>query len=361
MPHTQEHSYRAGMPTSTAAGIAATHPTSRRGPSTLAEVAQRAGVSLSTASKALNGRDGVSPATRERVRTAAQALGFSPSTVARSLATGRTNAVGLITHDLVGRFSIPLLMGVENAFGLNEVTVLLADARGDAIRERYHLSAMLERRVDGLVVVGARPDPRPSLGRDLPMPVVYAYAPSEDPTDCSIIADNVSAGRMAAEHLITQGRSRIGIIQGDISYGASTERVTGALAVLEAAGLEAATGTPLYGEWSEAWGRSATRMLLTRDSSVDAIICGNDQIARGALDALRDLGVRVPEEVAVIGHDNWYPLVEGCRPSLTTIDMNLETIGQLAARRLREAVDGHPRHGSELVQGRLVVAGSTIA
>ena len=332
----------------------------RRRPTTLADVAQRARVSLSTASKALNGRDGVSPSTRERVSAAANELGFAPSTIARSLATGRTNAVGLITHDLVGRFSIPLLMGVENAFGVNEVSVMLCDARGDEIRERYLIGAMLERRVDGLVVVGARPDPRPSLGTKLPVPVVYAYAPSDDPEDSSIVADNALAGRMATEHLITQGRRRIAIIQGDQNYGASTARADGAMAALAEAGLKPAGQSPLYGEWSEVWGRSATRALLSRDSRIDGLVCGNDQIARGALDTLRDLGVAVPQDIAVVGHDNWHPIIDGCRPSLTTIDMGLEDIGQLAARRLREAMDGHPHHGVELIPGRLVIAGSTV-
>lgn len=116
----------------------------------------------------------------------------------------------------------------------------------------------------------------------------------------------------------------------------------------------------LYGEWSEVWGRSATRLLMSRFPQIDGIVCGNDQIARGALDTLRDLTVEVPGRVAVVGHDNWSPVIDGCRPSLTTIDMNLEEIGQTAARRLREAMDGSPRHGVELVAGRLVVAGSTV-
>lgn len=331
-----------------------------RTPVTLAQVAARASVSLSTASKALNGRDGVSPRTRQRVRQAADELGFAPSTIARSLATGRTNTVGLITHDLVGRFSIPLLMGVENAFGVNEVSVMLCDARGDVIRERYHLSSMLERRVDGLVVVGARPDPRPSIGKDLPVPVVYAYAPSLDPQDCSIVSDNRLAGRLAVEHLVAQGRRRIALIQGDSSYGAATARTAGAVDALHEAGLAPCGGGALYGDWSEMWGRSGARTALSQWPDVDALVCGNDQIARGALDTLRDLGANVPQDVAVVGHDNWHPIIDGCRPSLTTIDMRLEKIGRTAAQRLREAMAGQPHHGVEAIAGRLVVAGSSV-
>jgi LacI family transcriptional regulator len=136
---------------------------------TLRDVAKLAGVSVATASKALNGQPQVRAETRERVVRAAD-------TLAQGLITQRSGTVGLLTSDLEGRFSIPILMGAEDAFGSDQTSVFLCDARGDTIREKHHLRALLSRRVDGLIVVGARPDTRPSLG-DLPVPVVYAYAP----------------------------------------------------------------------------------------------------------------------------------------------------------------------------------------
>ncbi len=181
---------------------------------TIRDVAAAAGVSIATVSKALNGRQHVRSDTRERVQRVAAELGFSPNASARSLAEGRTGTVGLITNDLEGRFSIPALMGAEDAFGVGNASVFLCDARGDTIRERHHLRALLSRRVDGIIVVGDRTDPRPSLGRALPVPVVYAYAPSDDPDDVSVIADNVDAGRLAAEHLLMLGRTRVAYISG---------------------------------------------------------------------------------------------------------------------------------------------------
>ncbi len=333
--------------------------TSERRAATLADVAKAAGVSISTASKALNGRSDVSDGTRRRVIAAAEELSFSPNTLARSLLTGRTGTVGLITHDLEGRFSIPLLMGVEDAFGLNKVSVLLCDARGDGIRERYQIGVLLERRVDGLIIVGARPDPRPSLGHDLPVPVVYAYAPSIDERDISVTSDNVGAGRMAVEHLIACGRRRIGVISGDPTYGASGDRVRGAEEALREAGLTMAGDHAVFGSWSEEWGRGAATALLGRCPDTDAVLCGSDQIGRGVVEAVRDFGRRVPEDVAVMGHDNWEILVAGCRPPLTSVDMNLEYLGRRAARRLSEAMEGHPTAGVEKVGCRLVVRAST--
>jgi LacI family transcriptional regulator len=325
---------------------------------TLADVARLAGVSVSTASKALNGRSHVRADTRARVVRAAQQLSFSPNTLARSLLAGRTGTVGLLTSDLEGRFIIPILMGTEDAFGGGQVNGFLCDARGDNIREQHHLQALLSRQVDGLIVVGSRTDPRPSLGRNLPVPVVYTYAPSDDPDDLSIICDNVGAGRLAIEHLITCGRTRIAHITGDPGYGASRERAQGATAALADAGLPL-IGEVVYGAWSEGWGRAAAAVLLERHPEIDAVFCGSDLVARGVIDTLRDHGREIPDDIAVIGFDNWEVLTTNARPPLTSIDMNLKELGRTAARALFEALDGAPRSGIEALPCRVIIRSST--
>jgi len=334
-------------------------PRSRTRAATLKDVAALAGVSVSTASKALNGRADVHPATRMRVVEAAARISFTPNAVARGLTAGTTGTVGLLTNDLVGRFSIPILMGAEDAFGADKVSVLLADARGDAIREAHHLGSLLGRRVDGLIVVGSSTNPRPSLGHDIPVPVVYAYAPSLDETDSSIAPDNVGAGVLATDHLISLGRARIAHITGEFSYAAARDRTIGVERALGTAGLPLVGGRALYGNWSEAWGRAGTHAVLKSHPDVDALICGNDQIARGALDALRELGIAVPQEVAVAGFDNWTVLTADSRPPLTSMDMNLELLGRRAAERLSKAIGGETTAGTELLPCRLVVRGST--
>ncbi len=328
---------------------------------TLSDVARAAGVSLSTASKALNGKDEVAPLTRQRVVEAAKQMSFTPSQVARSLLAGRTGTVGLLTSDLEGRFVIPILMGAEDAFGAGEVNVFLCDARGDAIREQYHLRALLNRRVDGIIVVGRQTDPRPSLGHDLPVPVVYAYAPSDDPTDLSLTPDNELGGRLAAEHLISCGRVRIAHITGEPGYSAAQDRVRGALAGIRSAGLEP-TGQVMFSDWSERWGRDATAALLARHPDVDGIVCGSDQIARGALDTLRDFGRAVPHDVAIVGFDNWEILATNARPELTSIDANLQELGRAAALQVSDAIaGGDVGGGTTRLPVKLVIRGSTIA
>ena len=205
---------------------------------TLGDVAARAGVSISTASKALNDRGDVSARTRAKVQAIADELSFTPNAMARGLLAGRTGTVGLLTSDLEGRFMIPILMGAEDAFGAGRINVFLCDARGDAIREQHHLRELLSRRVDGIIVVGRQTDARPSLGQDIPVPVVYAYAPSDDKSDLSLTPDNYAGGRLAIEHLLSCGRRRIAHISGDPSYAAAQDRLAGARAALDEEGLE---------------------------------------------------------------------------------------------------------------------------
>ena len=328
--------------------------------STLSDVAKLAGVSIATASKAINGRDEVAPATRRRVLEAAEQISFTPNQLARSLLAGRTGTVGLLTSDLEGRFVIPILMGAEDAFGAGQVNVFLCDARGDAIREQHHLKALLNRRVDGIIVVGRQTDPRPSLGHDIPVPVVYAYAPSDDPTDVSVTPDNVAGGRLAIEHLLTTGRRRIAHISGDPAYAAAQDRTVGVHEALAEAGLEL-VGDVMYSNWSEHWGRDASALLLSQHPDVDGIFAASDQIARGVLDTLRDLGKRVPDDIAVIGYDNWEVLATNSRPELTSIDANLQQLGRAAAMRIFGAIDGEPGdQGTLQLPVRLVIRGSTI-
>lgn len=325
---------------------------------TIHDVAALAGVSVGTVSKALKGGYKLRPETEQRVKAAAAELNFAPNQLARGLLNGRTSTVGMLTSDLDGRFSLPVMMGAEDAFGLGKVSVLLCDARGDAIREQHHLQTLLSRRVDGLIILGDSTNPRDSLG-PLPVPVVYAYAPSNNLDDISVISDNVGAGALAARHLIDFGRRHIACIAGDVTYRAATDRVAGANGELAEHHLELVGGSARYGAWTEEWGRIAIHALLAEHPELDAVLCGNDSIARGVVDALRELGKDVPTEISVLGHDNFELLATQARPQLSTIDMNLEELGQLAARLLFSAIDDKPQPGLHIVPTRLVQRGST--
>jgi len=321
---------------------------------TLKQVAQLADVSIATASKALNNRIHVRASTRQRVLDAAAQLRFRPNEQARSLSMGQTGTVGLITGDLEGRFSLPILMGAEDAFGTGRISVFLCDARGDAIREQYHLDALLRRNVDGIIVVGALTNQRPPIARDLPVPVVYAYAPSEDPRDVSVVPNDVAAGANAVNYLLDQGRTHIAHISGEASYTAAQERALGVTAALAERGLNLIDDTTHFGNWSEHWGRTVATRLMERHPDLDGIVCGNDQISRGALDALQRTGWDVPSRVALLGFDNWEVLTTGSRPQLSSVDLNFERLGREAASLLFGMMNGTVEPGIRRIDSRII-------
>jgi LacI family transcriptional regulator len=328
---------------------------------TIADVARLAGVSQGTASKALNGRGSISPDTVRRVREAADKLGYQANTLARGLLAGRTWTVGLITTDSFGRFSIPVMQGAEDALGPGSMAVFLCDGRGDRIREQHYLRSLLERRVDGIIVTGRRQDPREPIGSGLPVPVVYAMAQSANPDDLSLVPDDEQGGALAVRHLLSSGRARIGHVTGPERFAAARLRASGAQGALAEAGLALHGGGPHHGAWTEEWGRQATDALLRTAPDTDAVFCGNDQIDRGAADAIRETGRHVPDDVALVGFDNWEVMAAACRPPLTTVDMNLRELGQAAGERLLASINGNPSSGVEKLPCSLVPRESTRA
>ncbi len=327
---------------------------------TVADVAVLAEVSPGTVSKALNGRGDLRDATRERVLAAAQELGFHPNLLARSLLSGRTYTVGVLTTDSIGRFTIPLLTGAEDALGAGQMSMLLCESRGDPIREQHYLRVLLARRVDGIIVTGRSSDMRPTLGRDFPVPVVYALVQSDDERDLSILHDDEGGATLAVNHLLETGRRRIAHVTGPLRHIAAQHRLAGAAAALAAAGETLVAGAPLSGEWSEAWGREAALRLIRSSEPFDGVFCASDQIARGVTDGLRENGVDVPRAVGVVGVDNWDVMVDASRPPLTTVDLQLAELGHVAATRLLSAIDGADiGSGVERVPCRLVLRQST--
>ena len=266
----------------------------------------------------------------------------------------------MLTVDLESQFVTPVLMGAEDAFGSGSMSVLLCDSREDAVREQHHIRMLLSRKVDGLLVVGRTTNPRPSITADLPVPVVYVYAPSEDPADLSFTPDNRQAGRLAIEHLVTTGHQRIAFVNGDPSYVAARDRAAGVNEAMALAGLELVGGNNLSGSWGERWGRHCAQQLIDAGEDFDAILCGSDQSARGALDELRARGISVPKDVAVMGFDNWDVLTTTeSQPPLSSVDMNLQNLGRSAAIALVHAIGGDHPHGVELGSVRVVPREST--
>jgi len=324
-------------------------------------------VSVGTASKALNGQGKLRAETIERVMHAAERLGFAPNTLAQALLAGRSFTVGLITTDSFGRFSIPVMLGAEDALGTGQVSVFMCDTRDDQERERRYVEMLWARRVDGLIVTGRRIEPRPPVRVPPGVPVVYAMTQPAAETQAggaqqaaarSVLPDDEGGGRAAADHLLAIGRRRIAHIAGPERFLAARLRARGFTAALAESGAGAAPcGEIRFGEWSEHWGREAAGLLLA--DRPDAIFCGSDQIARGVADTLRAVGRRIPDDVALVGFDNWLPMVMGALPPLTSVDPCLEEVGRVAATRLLAAIGGEHADDVHRVPARLDIREST--
>ncbi|MBS1168494.1 MAG: LacI family transcriptional regulator protein [Proteobacteria bacterium] len=298
-------------------------------------MAALAGVSISTASKALNGSGRMSEETRERVKKVALEVGFRPNALARGLITKRSFTIGLLTNDTYGRFTLPVMAGISEELVGHGVSVFLCAIEDDPERARVHVDAMLDKSVDGIIASGKRLDRQlPVDLSGLAVPVVYAF--TKGPVDgVTLRSDDEQGARLAVRCLIDAGCRRIVHISGPKTFQSVRERADAYRATND--------GPPevFHGVWSEAWGHEAVAQLWERSGDKpDGIFCGNDQIARGVVDDLRERGVRVPEDVAVVGFDNWEIVAAQTRPPLTTVDMNLRTLGREAGRLILAMSEG---------------------
>lgn len=329
-------------------------------PVLLKDVASVAGVSVSIASQVLNGRGRVAPETRARILDAAERLQFRPNALAQSFKNGRSLTIGLLVEQALRLFTMPVVIGAGTALGARELATLVFDASAGAERRSEIVATLRARRVDGVLVVGDGTERTyASLAGQLSVPVVYAFGESNNPADTSFLPDATGAGRLAAEHLVAIGRTRIAHVSSALDRAAA-KRATGLAEGLERAGLDLALGAPLLGDWTEGWGREAGSRLLDRPGEVDAVFAGNDRIASGLYSTLRRAGVRVPDDIAIVGYDNVRKLIEDSRPSLTTIDPQLDLLGARAAEQLIAAAEGAPAAGLHELPCVLVPGFSTL-
>jgi LacI family transcriptional regulator len=329
----------------------------QRSPLTIHDVARAAGVSIGTVSKALNRGGSLKQETRDRVISVAKRLGFRPNDLAQSLHRGQTFTVGLITSDNFGRFSIPIMEGLEEHLADSRISVFMCNGADEPEREARHVDSLLGKRVDGIVVTGRRADPRRSLDvHGSGVPVLYVYSQSDEPGAFGLVPDDEGGAELAVEHLLRLGRRRITHVTGPERFEAVRLRRDGYRKVLKRHGVSAPKNGVLTGAWSEEWGRSAAaKLFASKKAAPDAVFCGNDQIARGMADQLREQGIAVPGDVSIVGFDNWEIVANATRPPLTTVDMNLKELGREAARKMLELIGGAELSGVSRLPCSLVV------
>jgi LacI family transcriptional regulator len=305
---------------------------------TLREVARRARVSAGTVSHVLNGSVPVSPALKKRVLEAIAALDYHPDQVARSLKTGRTRTVGIIIPDIANPFFPQMVRGAENVLWRQDYSLITVNTDDDLDRERQALSLLRARHVDGVLLVIApnRGDVahiRGTLEAGIPVVCLDREPQGIEEAD-SVTVDNVGGARQCVRHLIAMGHRNIAMITGNLTLANARDRVKGYKAALREAGIPLVRDLIKEGDFREGTGfRLCHEAFASKSHRPTALFVSNTLMTMGALEALRKLGVRCPEDVALATFDG-FTNPDVFRPAITAVVQPVYEIGRLGAELL---------------------------
>lgn len=311
---------------------------------TIREVAKAAGASVSTISAALNNSDYVSSQMRIRIEEAIKKLGYRPNDLARGLRLQKTHTIAIVVPDLSNHFYIEVVRGAKDYSASANYTVLIGDSRESWEEERNYLDSFHRRRVDGVVRVPAMDAPagkaKAVLGN---LPVVYAdrYPMVRDTHIGRVGVDNRRAADSATRYLLSLGHREIGIITGDPSSGTSVDRLEGFLQALRSAKIRPDRTMIHKGHNDMESGHFHAMQLLTRADRPSAIFCTNNMMALGALAAIQEIGLACPEDISLLGFDDFY-WATLLRPRLTVVRQPAREVGMIAARILIDHIEGRP-------------------
>src|SRR5436190_10529989 len=331
---------------------------------TMRDVARRARVSHQTVSRVINGQENVTAETRERVLAAVRELEYVPSQVARSLSSSRTHTLGMVTTDVSDHFFAEAVAGAEAEARKRGYFLIIGSIEpGAEDDERTYLRLMLERRVEGLIIAV----PRLRLADDdlladaaTRLPTVVVASDIELPGADHVDIDNRRGGVEATNYLLSQGHRRIATITGPLDWPSARARLDGYRDALRGhATAEAQVVEPSL-DWGLESGRRAAERLLAVAKRPSAIFAQSDLLALGAIAALRAHGLRVPEDVSIIGFDD-IPVAEVFDPPLTTLRQPMREVGELAARLVADPHTGTRRGKStrrHVLRAPLVIRGS---
>ncbi len=295
------------------------------------DVARVAGVSTSTVSHVINNDRFVSEAIREKVEAAVKSLNYAPSALARSLKLNQTRTIGMLITASTNPFYSELVRGVERSCFERGYSLVLCNTEGDEQRMNRNLETLMQKRVDGLLLLCTEThQPSPEIMQRYPSvpTVMMDWAPFDGTSD--LIQDNsLLGGDMATQHLIDKGHTRIACITGPLDKTPARLRLEGFLVAMDRAGLPVPDGYQITGDFEFSGGFEAMQSLLAQKDRPQAVFIGNDAMAVGAYQALYQAGLRVPDDIAVVGYDD-IELAQYMTPPLTTIHQPKDELGELA-------------------------------
>ncbi len=315
---------------------------------TMKDVAREAGVSIATVSRVFNNIGPVDEETRKHVRQVARQFKYIPNALGRSLSTKRTDAIGLLLPDLFGEFFSEVLRGGDQTAQQSRYHLVVSSSHNSKEEIQAALT-MMRGRVDGLVVMSPHIDAE-TLNENLPhtLPVVLLNCYVETNRHDSLNIDNFSGAYQMTRHLLLHGHKRIALIKGIEKNFDAVERLRGYRHAIQEGGGEQDTRFEINGNFTEASGYEAANHLLSIIPRPTAIFACNDSMAIGALSALRDHGVRVPEEIALAGFDD-VPIASYLTPTLTSVHVGIHNLGVRAIETVLHAVKNKNAHHKQQV------------
>lgn len=324
---------------------------------TLGMVAEASGVSPSTVSRILNGTAVVSPEKKAAVDRAIAELGFVPNPIARGLAGGRTMSVGVVTQYLDSPFYGVALRGIEEVLGAAGYSALFVSGHWKVEVEQRCIETLRSRRVDGMIILNGRTGDAALRTLAKTLPTVLTGRKLKAPNLYAMDFDHREGARLATQHLIALGHRAIAHIAGDGDHPDARDRLAGYRAALDAAGIPYREELVQCGNYFEDGGRLAAEQLLAGSRKFTAIFAANDQMAFGAGVALHKAGLRVPQDISIVGFDDLL-LAAHMSPPLTTVHQSSLELGRIAARALLDLIAGDKPTVS-LPEPRLIVRESS--
>ncbi len=328
---------------------------------TIHDVAREAGVGVGTVSRVINSSQSVKDSTRERVLEVIARLNFRPDPIARSMIRGRTGSLGVIVPFFTRPFSIEVLRGIEAATARLGQEMVVYNVETNGQRDRYFSELPMRRKVDGLIVVSLSPDDATALNFEeagLPAVLVDAYHPRLT----SLVVNNVEGAYQAMRGLLDQGHRRIGfingVIEGNFKFNQANDRLIGVHRALAEADIEFDPELMVTSEWTRQGGRLAAQQLLTLARLPTAIFAASDIQALGTLEVARSLGLRVPDDLSLMGFDG-IELSEILE--LSTMQQPMAEMGEIAVARLIERLENGPQPPQLIRLDTHMVKRSTIA
>lgn len=305
------------------------------------DIAERAGVSVATVSRALSGSSLVTDETRKRIHELARELNYRPNVSARNLRTRRSMSVLLVVRDVGNPFYLEILKGVEATARAAGYAVLMGNTENDPDREVEYFNMLRDGHADGMILMtGKLPEPQPGESAAVShLPIVVALEMIETAGFPHVQIDNSAAARSAVEHLIALGHRRIAHIAGPLPEVMAMHRRDGYRAAMAAAGLPIPEGYEVRGDYLLESGEACVAELFDLAEPPSAIFVANDEMAYGAIHALRRLGLDVPCDVSVVGFDDLY-LSKALYPPLTTVSQPRTDIGRTAMSLLLNILSG---------------------